>query len=82
MNHREKIKALAVELTQIRSVVGTAGENDVAGKVYDTLATLTYFKEHPENLRLLPVRNDPFGRNGVFALIEGTKVPNAKKTLL
>ena len=36
----EKIKALAIELTQIRSVVGTAGEIAVAKKVYEYLAQL------------------------------------------
>ena len=76
-----KIKTLAVELTQIRSVVGTSGENDVAKKVYETLAELDYFRLHPDNLRLLPVREDELGRNGVFALIEGSRSPS-KKTLL
>ena len=76
-----KIKTLAVELTQIRSVVGTSGENDVAKKVYETLAELDYFRLHPDNLRLLPVREDELGRNGVFALIEGSR-NHSKKTLL
>ncbi len=76
-----KIKTLAVELTQIRSVVGTSGENDVAKKVYETLAELEYFRLHPDNLRLLPVRDDELGRNGVFALIEGAR-NHSKKTLL
>ena len=76
-----KIKTLAVELTQIRSVVGTSGENDVAKKVYETLAELDYFRLHPDNLRLLPVREDELGRNGVFALIEGAR-GHSKKTLL
>ena len=76
-----KIKTLAVELTQIRSVVGTSGENDVAKKVYETLAELDYFRLHPDNLRLLPVRDDELGRNGVFALIEGAR-NHSKKTLL
>ena len=76
-----KIKTLAVELTQIRSVVGTSGENDVAKKVYETLAELDYFRLHPDNLRLLPVREDELGRNGVFALIEGAR-NHSKKTLL
>lgn len=81
MDIGNKIKTLAVELTQIRSVVGTAGENDVAKKVYETLAELDYFRLHPDNLRLLPVRDDELGRNGVFALIEGARIPS-KKTLL
>ncbi len=73
MDISEKIKALAVELTQIRSVVGTAGEKDVAKKVHDTLAKLEYFRQHPDNLRLAPVRDDELGRESVFALVEGTR---------
>jgi len=77
-----KIKTLAVELTQIRSVVGTAGENDVAKKIYETLAELDYFRLHPDNLRLLPVRDDELGRNGVFALIEGARGHSKKNVAL
>ena len=40
MDVGEKIKTLAVELTRIRSVVGTTGENVVAQKVYEHLAQL------------------------------------------
>ena len=81
MDIGEKIKALAIELTRIRSIVGTAGENAVAQKVYDNLAQLEYFQQHPENLRLLPVRGDDLGRIGVFAMIEGTQT-ESNKTLL
>lgn len=81
MDMGEKIKALAIELTQIRSVVGTAGENAVAQKIYESLAQLEYFRQRPENLRIKPVRDDEFGRNGVFALIEGTQAIS-NKTLL
>ena len=77
----EKIKALAIELTQIRSVVGTAGEIAVAQKVYEYLAQLDYFQQHPDQLRLVPVRDDELGRLNVFALIEGKPSP-AQDTLL
>lgn len=81
MDIGEKIKTLAVELTRIRSVVGTAGENDVAKKVYENLMQLAYFQRHPENLRILPIRDDELGRNGVFSLIEGTRT-SSDQTLL
>ena len=81
MDVGEKIKTLAVELTRIRSVVGTTGENVVAQKVYDHLAQLEYFRQHPENLRLAPVRGDELGRTGVFAMLEGTRAAS-DKTLL
>ena len=77
----EKIKALAIELTQIRSVVGTAGEIAVAKKVYDYLAQLDYFRQRPDQLRLVPVRDDELGRLNVFAMIEG-KPSSTQDTLL
>jgi arginine utilization protein RocB len=67
----ERIKALAVELTKTRSVVGTEGEVAIAEKIYDYLRHLEYFQKHPENLRLLPISGDPLGRKNVLAVIRG-----------
>jgi len=44
-------------------------ENRVTRLLYDTLAVLPYFREHPEDLRLLPLEDDPFGRNFLFAFV-------------
>jgi arginine utilization protein RocB len=77
----EKIKALAIELTQIRSVVGTEGEIAVAKKVYEYLAQLDYFQRNPRQLRLMPVKDDELGRLSVFAMIAGKQTEN-KDTLL
>lgn len=66
----EKIKATAVELTKIRSVVGTPGEIAVAGEIMARLAALPYFRRCPGNLRLLPVRGDELGRKVVLAIVE------------
>lgn len=71
MNLEEKIKTTAVELTRIRSIVGTAGEIDLAAEVAARLARLPYFQARPQNLRLLPVRDDELGRQVVLALVEG-----------
>ncbi len=76
----EKIMAMALELTRIRSVVGTAGEIAIADAVYEKLSHLPYFRQYPENLRLVPVRGDELGRKIVFALIEGGRDKN--KTLV
>ena len=66
----ERIKTLALELTQIRSVVGTAGEIAVARKIYDDLSQYDYFRSNPDKLRLLPVKGDELGRLNVVALVE------------
>lgn len=69
----EKIKNLAIELTKIPSIVGTPGEVAVAEKIYDYLRSIDYFRRHPEQLRLLPVRGDRLGRQSVVAVIRGGK---------
>jgi arginine utilization protein RocB len=66
-----KIKALAIELTKTRSVVGTEGEIAVARKVFEYLSRLEYFQKNPRLLRLMPVKDDELGRLSVFAMIEG-----------
>ena len=80
MSLGEKILAKAKQLTQIRSVVGTAGEIEIAEKIYEDLSQLAYFRQQPDKLRLLPVRDDELGRKIVFALIEGGR--DKKKTLV
>ncbi|HMM21129.1 MAG TPA: M20/M25/M40 family metallo-hydrolase [Selenomonadales bacterium] len=77
----EKILRLAVELTQVRSVVGTAGEVTVAEHIHAHLAKLPYFRNHPEDLRFQPIPGDPLGRKNVLALIRGRK-SNPKRAVL
>ena len=69
----DRIRAIAVQLTRIRSIVGTDGEIAAARWIYNHLNQLDYFQENPDCLRLLPVREDPLGRLSVFALIKGKK---------
>ncbi len=69
----EKIKNLAIELTKIPSVVGTRGEIAVAERIFAYFRRLDYFRRHPGQLRLLPVRGDRLGRKNVLAVIRGEK---------
>lgn len=80
-NLGEKIRNIAVELTHIRSVVGTYGEITIAEEIYKHLEKIEYFKKHPDNLRYLPLKNDELGRKNVLAFIEGTK-RHSKRTIL
>lgn len=64
-----KMKTLALQLTQIKSVVGTAGEIDAAQAVYRHLREIPYFRDHPEQLRLLPLKADKLGRKYVMAIV-------------
>lgn len=77
----DRISAIAVQLTKIRSIVGTEGEVAVARWIYDHLSRLDYFRAHPDCLRLIPVRNDSLGRLSVFAWVRGTKSPSARTVL-
>lgn len=77
----ERIKAIAIELTKIRSIVRSKGEVEIAEKIYDHLAQLEYFKKNPDHLQLMPVHNDTFGRKNVLAYIEGKKGKPVKTVL-
>ncbi|MFZ5647893.1 MAG: M20/M25/M40 family metallo-hydrolase [Bacillota bacterium] len=77
----ERIKSIAIDLTKIRSIVGTEGEVEIAQKIYEHLAQIRYFSENPGNLRLLEVKDDILGRKNVFACIEGRKAKSSKTVL-
>lgn len=69
-NSREGIFKLMLELVSVPSISETTGELEMAGLIYRKLAELPYFKENPEHLKLLPVKNDPLGRQAVFAVVK------------
>lgn len=77
----EKILQVAEELTRIRSVVGTPGEVRIAEHIYGYLAKTEYFRNNPDQLKLLPVAGDPLGRKNVMAYIRGGKGPSSKTVL-
>lgn len=70
---KKRIEELALELTQIRSVVETPGEVAVAHRIFDILNDLPYFKEHPQFLKRVPVPDDSLGRFSVLAMVRGQK---------
>jgi arginine utilization protein RocB len=76
----DQIKALAIELTKFRSVLGTTGEAEIAEIIYSHLQQLAYFRQHPENLRLQPVPGHPQGRKYVLAIVESE--PRCANTVL
>ena len=78
----ERIKALTLELTAIRGVVGTRGENDVVQRVYEIIAQMNYFKSFPENVKYIPVKGDPLERKSVLALVKGQKGQSNKTLVL
>ena len=77
----QKIRNLTIELTQIRSVVGTREENNVVEKIYEKFKKMKYFKNHPNMLKYVYVKDDPLNRKSVLAIVKGQK-ENSKKTVV
>ena len=77
----KRVEEIALALGQVRSVVDTPGEIDAANKVYEIFSQMDYWKEHPENLYFVPVKDDPIGRKSCTAILEGKK-GNSKKTVI
>lgn len=48
----KRIEELAIQLTNIFSVVDTKGEIDISEKVYEIMGNIPYFKENPKRLIL------------------------------
>jgi arginine utilization protein RocB len=83
MNKRENsIYRLILELAAIPSVSEAAGEeNEIARFIYDRLQADPYFREHPDDLRLLPCEHDPLGRSCLFAMVRAER-PTPRTVLL
>lgn len=77
----KKIRDLTIELTEIKSVVGTKEENDVVERIYEKFTQMSYFKEHPDMVKYVYVKDDPLNRKSVLAVVKGQK-GNSKKTVV
>ncbi len=77
----KRIEEIAVELVKVRSVVDTEGEVAVSEKVYEILSSFPYFREHPENLKFVAVKDDVLGRKSVMAILEGGKSSDTVVTI-
>ena len=75
----KRIEELAIQLTNIFSVVDTKGEIDISEKVYEIMGNIPYFKENPKDLFYVSA-NDTLGRKSVVAILRGKK--QSKKTVV
>ena len=73
-----RIKEIAVELVSQKSIVETYDEVTMSDKVYELMSRMDYYKEHPENLYFVPVKDDPWNRKIVVAIMTGEKKPSRK----
>ena len=76
----DRMKNLLFELCSVPSISETPGEIEMAEKIYETVMKMDYFKNNPANAEINPIKNDPFGRYYVHALMEGK--PESKKTVI
>ncbi|HLR35205.1 MAG TPA: hypothetical protein VK071_07765 [Tissierellales bacterium] len=66
----EKIEKPTLELTNIRGIVGTKEENNVADKVYEKFIEMGYFKKYPQYVKYVDVIDDPLERKSVMAMVK------------
>lgn len=71
----KRIEEVALQLTEVFSVVDTKGEIEISDKVYEILSENPYFKSHPEDLFFVHT-NDELGRKSVVAILRGNKKSN------
>ena len=76
----DRMKNLLFELCSVPSISETPGEIEMAEKIYETVMKMDYFKNNPANAGINPIKNDPFRRYYVHALMEGK--PESKKTVI
>ncbi len=57
-------------LVAVPSTSGTGEEVNAAYKLWELLREIPYFAEHSENVQLVPIEGDPFGRCLVAAYLE------------
>ena len=77
----KRIEELTLELTGILGVVGTSDENNVVERVYDKFMEMEYFKNNPDKIKYVDVKDDKLCRKSVVASINGKK-GNSKKTII
>jgi arginine utilization protein RocB len=77
---KENLYNLMKALIKVPGVSGTPSEVPVAGAIKDLVMEISYFKAHPENVKLVPVEKDHLGRSIVTAYME--LAPESKETVI
>ena len=80
MISKENLYNLMKALIKVPGVSGTPSEVPVADAIKDMVMEIPYFKEHPENVKLVPVKKDHLGRSIVAAYVE--LAPETKDTVI
>ncbi|QKY70104.1 M20/M25/M40 family metallo-hydrolase [Lentibacillus sp. CBA3610] len=78
----DDVLALTKQLVNIKSVVNTDGERDIAKSLYAMISSLSYFKYNPENVMLSQTTGDELERYNVLACVKGTKGTSNRTVIL
>lgn len=70
MINKENIYNNLLRLVEVPSVSGTIEEVKAAYKIEELLYEIPYFNMHRENVRMIPIEGDPFGRCIVTAYLD------------
>lgn len=70
-----------MELTNIKSIVGSKSELDSVEAIYKKFEDMDYYKKNPKLLKYVDFIDDELGRKSVVATLKGEK-GNSKKTLV
>jgi arginine utilization protein RocB len=65
------VRDLALRIVSWPSETGTVGEAEFADRLHALLLEIPYFRDHPDDIRLIESHGDPITRN-VVALVRGT----------
>lgn len=79
-NARQAILELLLDLARIPSVTRSAGEVEAGRFIHSWLSGKDYFRDHPDNIRFIPVPGDSFGRGAVMAVVEAE--PAVEETVI
>ncbi|MGN0328349.1 MAG: M20/M25/M40 family metallo-hydrolase [Lachnospira sp.] len=70
---RERALNLTKKLVSISSINSSEGERKVGEFLYSYMSEIPYFKEHPNQVRKIEIKDDPLHRVNVYALLIGEK---------
>ena len=83
MNKDSRLYRRLLKIASIPSVSPSSeGENQAAQALYDELAQTDYFKENPDDLKLIPLLGDRFNRHFVFGMVRAPKPTSETVVLL
>ena len=70
MINKENMYNNMLRMVEVPGVSGTESEKMTAYKIEELLREIPYFRDHPENVKLIPLVDDPFERSIVTGFME------------